>query len=96
MITHIVCWKYKDETTDAQRAEHIAALRSLSETVPGIESLAVGADIMHLDRSFDTGLVATYASREALDAYAVHPEHQKVVAIGREIAERAVSVDFES
>jgi hypothetical protein len=96
MITHIVCWKYKDETTDAQRAEHIAALRSLSETVPGIESLAVGADIMHLDRSFDTGLVATYASRDALDAYTVHPEHQKVVAIGREIAERAVSVDFES
>jgi len=96
MITHIVCWKYKKETTDAQRAEHIAALRSLPDNVPGIESFIAGPDIMHLDRSFDSALVATYASREALDAYAIHPEHQKVVAIGREIAERAISVDLES
>lgn len=96
MITHIVCWKYKDETTDAERAEHIAALRSLPGTVPGIESFIAGADVMRLDRSFDSALVATYASREALDRYTVHPEHQKVVAIGKAIAERAISVDIES
>lgn len=96
MITHIVCWKYKDETTDAERAEHIAALRSLPGTVPGIESFIAGPDVMRLDRSFDSALVATYASREALDRYTVHPEHQKVVAIGKAIAERAISVDIES
>ena len=96
MITHIVCWKYKDETTETERAEHIAALRSLPATVPGIESFIAGPDVMRLDRSFDSALVATYASREALDRYSVHPEHQKVAAIGKKIAERAVSVDIES
>jgi hypothetical protein len=94
MLTHIVCWKYKPETTEAQREDHIARLRALPGVVPGIESFEAGADILHLDRSFDTGLVAVFADREALDAYTVHPDHQEVAAFGKQIAERAVSVDF--
>lgn len=96
MITHIVCWKYKPETTDEQRAEHIAKLRALPGYIPDIESFSVGRDVLRLERSFDTGLVAVYRDMAALDAYNVHPEHQKVVALGKEIAERVVSVDFES
>jgi hypothetical protein len=95
MLVHIVCWKYKSETNDAQRGEHIAKLRALPGVIPGIESFDVGSDILHLDRSFDTGLVARYPDRAALDFYSDHPEHQKVVALGRLIAEKVVSVDFE-
>jgi hypothetical protein len=94
MLTHIVCWKYKPETTAEQRAEHIARLRELPGLIPNINSFSVGTDILHLERSFDTGLVATYPDREALDHYNEHSEHQKVVAIGREISEKVVSVDF--
>jgi hypothetical protein len=94
MLTHIVCWKYKADTTPEQREEHIAKLRALVGVVPEIESFEVGSDILHLDRSFDTGLTSTFADREALDAYTVHPGHQAVAAFGREIAERVVSVDF--
>lgn len=96
MITHIVCWKYKPETSVDQRAEHIENLRALPEVIPNIASFSVGADILHLERSFDTGLVAVYPDRTALDAYNDHPAHQKVVAMGRLIAEKVVSVDFES
>ncbi len=96
MLTHIVCWKYKPETTPGQREEHVAKLRNLPNVISGILSFSVGADILHLERSFDTGLVATYADEAALEAYNVHPEHQKVAAIGREIAEKVVSVDFNS
>jgi hypothetical protein len=96
MLIHIVCWKYKPEIKPEMRSEHIERLRALSDIVTGIESLDVGADVLGLDRSFDTGLVIRFEGRDALDAYTVHPEHQKVVAFGREIAERAVSVDFET
>jgi len=96
MLTHIVCWKYKNEITDEQRSDHIAKLRLLPNVIENIENFEVGADILHLERSFDTGLVAKFADRMALDAYTDHPEHQKVVALGRQLAERAVSVDFES
>lgn len=94
MLTHIVCWKYKPEVTEEQRRDHIEKLRSLPDTIPEIVSLSVGADILHLDRSFDTGLVVIFADREALDLYTNHPVHQEVVTFGRAITEKAVSVDF--
>jgi hypothetical protein len=94
MLTHLVCWKYKAETSAAERALHIAALRELPNVIPNILSFSVGADILHLERSFDTGLVAVYPDRAALDFYTDHPEHQKVAALGKQIAERVVSVDF--
>lgn len=93
MLIHIVCWKYKPEVTSEQREEHISRLRSLDGLVPGMVSLDVGSDILGLDRSYDTGLVGVYEDRTALDAYSDHPEHQKVAAMGREMA-TAVSVDF--
>ncbi len=95
MLTHIVCWKYKQETTREQREDHIARLRALPGVIANIISFNVGADILHLDRSFDTGLVAVYPDRAALDFYNDHPEHVKVAALGRQIAEKVVSVDFE-
>ena len=94
MLTHIVCWKYKDETTEEQRADHVARLRALPDVIPDIASFDVGSDILHLDRSFDTGLVAVYPNRAALDVYTEHPAHQEVAALGKEIAKQVVSVDF--
>ena len=94
MLFHIVCWKYKPETDEAAREDHRNKLRALVGIIPQIVGFDVGADILHLERSFDTGLTSTFADREALDIYIDHPEHQKVAALGREIAERVISVDF--
>ena len=94
MLTHIVCWKYKPETTQEEREEHIARLRNLPGVIPNILSFNVGFDILHLERSFDTGLVATYPDREALDFYTAHPAHQEAANLGKQISERVVSVDF--
>lgn len=94
MLIHIVCWKYRPDVDESAREEHRSRLAALKTLIPNIERLDVGKDILHLDRSFDTGLIADFADREALDAYTDHPEHQTVVAIGRAIAEKVVSVDF--
>ena len=94
MLIHIVCWKYKPEIDAATRETHRNKLKNLIESIPEIETFDVGSDILHLDRSFDTGLVATFVDEKALDAYTVHPQHQEVAAMGKEIAERVISVDF--
>ncbi len=94
MLTHIVCWKYKPEITAEQRRGHIAKLQALADSIEQVESLRVGSDMLHLERSFDTGLVAVFADRDALQIYTDHPEHQEVAALGKQIAERVVSVDF--
>jgi hypothetical protein len=50
--------------------------------------------MLFLPRSYDTGLVAIFADRAALDAYTVHPEHIKFAEFGRSISEHVASVDF--
>lgn len=95
MLTHIVIWKYNADAPPAERDEHIRALRALAGIIPEVRSLAVGADVLRLDRSYDTGLVATFDDPAALDRYNTHPEHQKVVALGRRLAAHVASVDFE-
>ena len=95
MLTHIVVWKYRADASRDARGEHLARLRSLYSVVPGIESFSVGIDTLHSPKSFDTGLVATFRDRSVLDAYTVHPEHVKVVELGRDITDRMAKVDFE-
>jgi hypothetical protein len=94
MLVHIVCWKYRSEVAETDRVSHRESLAALPSLIDDIVSFNVGADILHLERSFDTGLVAVFPDRDALDRYTDHPEHQKVAAIGRELSQQVVSVDF--
>ena len=94
MLTHIVIWKYRDDVEQFAREEHVNLLRNLKNLIPEVKSLAVGADTLFLPRSYDTGLVATFADRAALDAYTVHPDHVKVAEFGRSITQHIASVDF--
>ena len=94
MVVHIVCWKYKLETIEAERVEHRKKLEALKDVIPELKSLQVGADFLNSDRSYDTGLVATFEDQAGLDAYTEHPLHQEVAAMGKEISAHTVAVDF--
>jgi hypothetical protein len=94
MLTHIVCWKYKDKISEERRTEHRAKLLNLKNVITEVVDLRIGADVLRLARSYDMGLVATFKNLEDLDAYNVHPAHQEVVNLGKEIAANVVSVDF--
>jgi hypothetical protein len=94
VLTHIVVWKYRADIERPIREEHVARLRRLPSVIEGIESFAVGFDTLLLPRSYDTGLVAVFRDRAALDAYTVHPEHVLVADFGRTISEHVASVDF--
>lgn len=92
MVKHVVCMKFKDR----EEAPKVAVmLRSLVGKVPTLLSMEVGLDYMQSQRSYDLVLIATYASREALDAYSVHPEHKKVQEYIHGVREAVVAVDFE-
>lgn len=96
MLTHVVIWKYRADVESEVREEHVRFLRALMPIIKELESLSVGFDVVKLPRSFDTGLVAVFRDRAALDTYTVHPEHIKVAAFGKTISEQVASVDFES
>lgn len=94
MLTHVVVWKYRTDIDMEVREEHVSLLRSLTSVIPQLQSLSVGFDTLHLPRSYDTGLVAVFEDRAALDAYTIHPEHTKAANFGRSISEHVASVDF--
>lgn len=94
MLTHVVLWKYREDVEQFAREEHVNLLRKLGKVIPEVQSLSVGFDVLFLPRSYDTGLVAIFEDRAALDAYTVHPEHIKVAEFGRSISEHVASVDF--
>jgi hypothetical protein len=95
MLTHIVIWKYRLDVEPEVREEHVSLLRNLTTVIKEIESLSVGFDVLRLPRSYDSGLVAIFKDRAALEAYTVHPEHVKAANFGKTISEHVASVDFE-
>ena len=96
MLTHIVIWKYRRDVEPEVRQEHVRLLSKLSTVIKEIESLSVGFDVLRLPRSYDSGLIATFKDRAALQAYTVHLEHVKAAEFGAKISEQVASVDFES
>jgi Stress responsive A/B Barrel Domain len=94
MLTHIVCFKYKSDTSDATRRDHLARLQALG-ALPGIIDLRVGADVVRSPRSYDTGLIVRFADRAALDAYQKNPQHVPVAQHGASLCEHIVAIDFE-
>ena len=92
MIKHIVCHKLSDKTKAAQITQMLSGLVG---KVPSLKRMEAGVDFMEKPRSYDFGLVAEFDDRAGLDAYDVHPEHEKVRAIIRQYSVGSVSVDFE-
>ena len=95
MLTHLVLFKFKPDTTPDQIQQLADGLGALPEVIADIREFRFGKDVFRSERSFDFGLVSSFESRDALQRYQVHPEHQKVVAHVKDIAENVVVVDFE-
>ena len=95
MITHIVLFKFKPETTEAEIQKLTEGLGSLPQLIEEIREFRFGAEMLRSERSYDLGLVSSFEDFDALQRYQVHPEHQKVVAHVKTIASNVVAVDFE-
>jgi hypothetical protein len=92
---HLVCFKYKADTPETARQDHRARLRALAD-MDGVTRLLVGPDVVRSVRSYDTGLVVTFAGRADLDAYQKHPRHVPVAQFGVALCEHIVAVDFDA
>jgi hypothetical protein len=94
MIVHIVMFKFKDENKSSNIAEVTKRLNALVELIPSLKSMEVGVNFTLSDRAFDLSLYSTFESKEDLDAYAVHPEHLKVVELIKSVTLESKVVDY--
>ena len=95
MISHIVLFKFKPETADAERAAFAARVKALPERVPGVLKPEVGEDFLKSPRSYDVALVFGFEDRAALERYQSHPNHVPVVETARQICQSIIAIDYE-
>jgi len=95
MIRHIVMVKFKAGVSEEKIAEVQEGLGSLPDLIPEIESYEFGRDIARSERSHDFALVSMFADMEALQKYMMHPDHQKVAGMLKEISADIRVVDYE-
>jgi len=81
VIRHVVMWNVRGDTA-AERSANIDRLQrsfhSLRGRIPGLLSLEIGVDVSRVGYACDVVLFSEFESREALESYAVHPEHLRV------------------
>ena len=99
MIVHIVFWRLHDTAIGRSKRDNAREIKSRLEALrsvfPGLRRLDVGINFAGTEQSSDIALYTEFDSREALDAYQVHPAHQDFAAfLGPLRSERRV-VDYE-
>jgi len=99
MIKHVVLWKLKDFAEGASKQQNALKIKGLLEEmrgkIPGMLKLEVGLNFEKSSDAVDISLYTEFESREALDAYQVHPDHmpaKKLIPLVR--SERRVT-DYE-
>jgi hypothetical protein len=82
MIKHIILWRLKDFAEGSTKQENMLKVKKMLEEmrgkIPGMLKLEVGLNFESSDSASDISLYTEFESREALDAYQIHPVHIKV------------------
>ena len=94
MIVHIVMFRFKEENKETNLTEVTARLNSLVELIPTLKFIEVGLDFSRTERAFDLSLYSKFDTKEDLQAYAVHPEHLKVVELIKSVTLESKVVDY--
>jgi hypothetical protein len=94
MIVHIVLFQFKEENKKANIIQAKQMLENLMGAVPSLRSIDVGVNFSAEERAMDLSIITAFESKEDLEAYAVHPEHLKVVDFIKMVVEYSKVVDY--
>lgn len=95
MIVHIVLFQFKEKNKKANIVQAKQMLENLLGAVPTLRSMDIGLNFSTDERAMDLSIITTFEGKVGLDAYAIHPEHLKVVDFIREVIEYSKVVDYE-
>ena len=80
MICHIVLIRLKNSVTDREAGAFLGTAKKLLSAIPTVRNLRVGRGIgIKADVSHPYALVMEFEDDAALEAYQVHPDHQRFV-----------------
>jgi hypothetical protein len=94
MFVHIFAFRWKPGVTEDQKKRVIAEVRKLQGQIPGLLETSVGANTSPRGQGYELGGVMKFTDQAALQAYGVHPAHQKLLGWLIPLID-PIEVDFE-
>ncbi|MFV0377626.1 MAG: Dabb family protein [Mangrovibacterium sp.] len=97
MVNHVVLFKLKAYPAGEKQAkldQLKTALLELKNKIAELKYIEVGTNYELNAKSYDLCLITHFGSMADLNAYAVHPEHLKVVSLVKEYTSDRAAVDF--
>lgn len=78
-LRHVVTLTFRDDTTDEQVDEIVAALRALPDAISELRSYVVGTDVGRSPGNSSLAIVADFDSWEGYEVYRDHPRHAEAI-----------------
>ncbi|MEM8884781.1 MAG: Dabb family protein [Planctomycetota bacterium] len=95
MVEHVVLFAVQPDTPPEQVALMGDRLRALQDKIPGVASISFGPTFTDRGKQFTHGLVVRLDGKDALEAYAEHPEHVQVLEENiKPIVNEVVALDW--
>ncbi len=96
VFRHVVLFKFKDGTTDAQSKEVVDAFRDLKNKIDVIQDFEYGTDLSVENRSqgFTHCFFVTFADEKGRDAYLPHPAHKAFGTLVGPRLDKVLVVDY--
>lgn len=96
-MKHIVLFKFKEETEEAEIDAIFEDLAGLRELIPGMLDFIAGPyeSDEGMNQGFTHGFIMTFEDAAARDGYLPHPEHKRVKARILPAVESVIAFDFE-
>ena len=96
MIKHLVCFKFRPETSPEDVQGTLAALNALPGQIACVRNWSLGKNLSTRDTTYEYALSCDFADNAELQSYLQHPAHEQVARerLVRHWASRAI-VDYE-
>ena len=95
-LRHVVCFKFKDDTTKEQIQEIVAGFAALPKKIDGVTSFEWGTNNSPegLSQGCTHCFVVTFKDSQARDAYLPHPAHKEFVALLMPRLDKVFVIDY--
>ncbi|MGI6856429.1 Dabb family protein [Mesorhizobium sp. 1B3] len=97
MLRHLVMFKLKPGVArdDPRVVKAVRSIERMPQDIDEVESAELGWDLSGKPHAFDYATLWLFRDRAALERYAAHPAHQKVLGETKDIFD-AMIADFET
>ena len=96
VFRHVVLFKFKDGTSEAQVKKVVDAFRALKNQIDVIQDFEYGTDVSTEGRAqgFTHCFFVTFADDKGRDAYLPHPKHKEFGALVGPLLDKVLVVDY--